>query len=210
MIENANSVNIAERPAQKRRYHHGDLRAALVEKGMELLEKGDAETLSLREVAREVGVSAPAVYRHFPQKSALLAALAAEGLERLGAAQMGAAKAAGYGAEGFNASGRAYVRFALAHPALFRLTMSYTPMVDHFVLSDDQVSSPMRLLRETVAALAPIGTDPALLRAVAIRAWSQVHGLVMLMLDGQIAPDDQVIDAVIDGTEIWTMPENQS
>jgi AcrR family transcriptional regulator len=191
----ANTVNIN---AAKRAYHHGDLRSALIETGMKLIEKGDAESLSLRAVAREVGVSAAAVYRHFPEKAALLSALAAEGLERLGAAQMKAAKAVGYGAPGFAASGRAYVRFALKHPALFRLTMSYTPMVDHFALPDDKVSSPMRLLRETIASLAPEGTHPDLLRAAAIRAWSQVHGLAMLMLDGQVPPDDTLIDAVID------------
>jgi AcrR family transcriptional regulator len=202
MAGRANSVNIAE-VSQRRSYHHGDLRSALIETGMRLIEKSDADHLSLREVAREVGVSAPAVYRHFPCKAALLTALAHEGLERLGAAQNAAAAKAGGGADGFNASGRAYVRFALKHPALFRLIMSYTPLIDHFAVPENNVSSPMRLLRETVASLAPKGTKPSVMRAVALRAWSQVHGLAMLMLDGQILPDDDLIDAVIDGTTMW-------
>jgi AcrR family transcriptional regulator len=200
MPSNANTVNIK---SNKRAYHHGDLRSALIETGMRLIENSDAEHLSLREVAREVGVSAAAVYRHFPDKAALLSALASEGLERLGDAQNVAAAKAGRGAAGFKASGRAYVRFALAHPALFRLTMTYTPFTDHFAMPEANTPSPMRLLRETVTSLAPDGTDPEILRAAAIRAWSRVHGLAMLMLDGQILPDDALIDAVVDDAQQW-------
>ena len=63
-----------------RAYHHGDLRSALVAAGLKALEQGDAADLSLRQIAREVGVSATAVYRHFPDKQALLGALAEEGI----------------------------------------------------------------------------------------------------------------------------------
>jgi AcrR family transcriptional regulator len=191
-------IDPAAPAADKHRYHHGDLRSALIETGMRLIEFSDAEQLSLREVAREVGVSAAAVYRHFPDKAAFLEALAHAGLDRLGAAQRQAAAEAGYGADGFNASGRMYVRFALKHPALFKMIMSHTPLVDHFATDSDSVSSPMRWLRTSVAALAPEGTSPEMLRSVALRAWSNVHGLAMLMLDGQIAPDDALIEAVID------------
>jgi AcrR family transcriptional regulator len=200
MLANANSVNIE---SAKRPYHHGDLRVALIETGMRLIENSNAEQLSLREVARAIGVSAAAVYRHFPDKAALLAALAHEGLDRLGTAQMAAKAAAGGGSAGFAAAGCAYVRFALAHPALFRLTMSYTPFLDHFALPHGAASKPMQVLRESVASLAPAGTDPAKLRAAAIRAWSQVHGLAMLMLDGQILSDDALIDAVVSDTQKW-------
>src|SRR6476469_1040818 len=98
---------------EEKTYHHGDLRRALIDAGLELLESRDAEALSLREVARSVGVSATAVYRHFPDKNALLDALAAEGLGRLAAAQHKAADASGGGEAGFAATGAAYVRFAL-------------------------------------------------------------------------------------------------
>ncbi len=196
-------LDVSSNKSGKRSYHHGDLRSALIETGMRLIEFSDADQLSLREVAREVGVSAAAVYRHFPDKAALLSALAHEGLDRLGAAQMQAAADAGYGAQGFNASGRTYVRFALKHPALFRMIMAHTPQVDHFAADAESVSSPMRWLRSSVAALAPEGTPPELLRSAALRAWSQVHGLAMLMLDGQIAHDDGLIDAVLEARDIW-------
>jgi AcrR family transcriptional regulator len=200
MPSNANTVNIK---SPKRAYHHGDLRSALIEAGMRLIEFSDADQLSLREVAREVGVSAAAVYRHFPDKGAFLAALAVEGLDRLGAAQRTAAAEAGYGPEGFNASGRTYVRFALKHPALFKMIMSHTPQVDHFAVDATSVSSPMRWLRSSVAALAPERATAEQHRQAALRAWSKVHGLAMLMLDGQIAAEDALIDSVIDGHDIW-------
>lgn len=73
-------------------YHHGDLRAALVAEGLLLIEEQDADDLSLRELARRVGVSATAVYRHFPDKAALMAALAGEALTRLAAAQRAASE----------------------------------------------------------------------------------------------------------------------
>ena len=76
-------------------YHHGSLRDALIAAGMTALEGSSGLDLSLRELARTVGVSPTAVYRHFPNKDALLAALAREGLEMLGAAQRKGYDAAG-------------------------------------------------------------------------------------------------------------------
>src|SRR6201999_3361048 len=69
--------------SEKRSYHHGDLRAAAIAAGLELLKSRTADDLGLREVARAVGTSATALYRHFPDKAALLRALAKEGLHRL-------------------------------------------------------------------------------------------------------------------------------
>src|SRR5215217_2092580 len=98
----------AERP-----YHHGDLRAALIAEGLRLVESAGADAISLREVARGAGVSATSVYRHFPDKRALMMALAQAGVTRLGEAQRAAAEAAGSGTAAFSATGLAYVRFAL-------------------------------------------------------------------------------------------------
>ena len=93
MTENDNSVNIA--PAHGRdAYHHGDLRSALIEAGMHALSTHSADALSLRALAREVGVSATAVYRHFPDRDALLVALALTGFDQLAAAQQAASRAA--------------------------------------------------------------------------------------------------------------------
>lgn len=184
-----NSVNMGSRP-----YHHGDLRAALIAEGLRLLAERDAESLSLREVARGVGVSATSVYRHFPDKEALLTALALEGLAELGAAQRAAAEAAGGGGAGFAATGRAYVRFALANPALFRLIFA-TPALTSAKAAGALESEAGSLLQANAAAAAAKDGGDATVHAV--QAWALVHGLAMLMLDGQIPEDEALIDRTI-------------
>jgi AcrR family transcriptional regulator len=174
------------------RYHHGDLRAALIETGLRLLAERDADAVSLREMAREVGVSATAVYRHFPDKAALMAALAREGLERLAQAQHAASRQAGGGSAGFAATGRAYVRFALANPALFRLIFSASPGTD-----TGTEPEAWRLLHGNAASALPDGADAAAVRAKALRAWALVHGVAMLMLDGQIPADERLLETLV-------------
>jgi AcrR family transcriptional regulator len=188
MNTNDNTVNM-----EKRGYHHGDLRAALLVEGLRLLAARDAEHLSLREVARGVGVSATSVYRHFPDKDALMAALAQEGLARLAAAQREASDQAGGDKAGFAATGRAYVRFALANPALFRLIFASPGRWG----DGPEEGEAMAMLRANAAA--EIGADEAdpAARINAVHAWSLVHGLAMLMLDGQIPPDEALIDKAV-------------
>jgi len=180
-----------------RGYHHGDLRAALLAEGLRLLAERNAEDLSLREVARGVGVSATSVYRHFPDKDALMAALAEEGLAQLAQAQKDASKRAGGGNAGFAATGRAYVRFALANPALFRLIFASPVRGD---LEEECEAEAMTLLRTNAAAEIGVELEDPAARINALHAWSLVHGLAMLMLDRQIPVDDALIDQVIAAT----------
>jgi AcrR family transcriptional regulator len=199
MQSNANSVNIGSATSDKKPYHHGDLRLALVENGMRLIETSDANHLSLREVARETGVSAAAVYRHFPDKAALMLALANEGMVRLGAAQRTATAGAGGGWDGFVASGVAYVRFAADNPALFRLVFSYVPPISLLDASLEQVGSAMRDLREDIQKLMPAHLTEAERKIAALHAWALVHGLAELILDGHVARDWAVIEKVVGG-----------
>jgi AcrR family transcriptional regulator len=176
-------------------YHHGDLRSALVEAGLALLATRTADDLSLREVAREVGVSATAVYRHFPDKAALMRALAMAGLDMLGKAQHAAFEAAGGGVAGFNATGAAYIRFALRHTALFRLVFANPLKGKGEVLElIDVPADAMRFLMANAAALAPAGMEP---RIFALQSWSIAHGLAMLVIDGQLHLDEATIEQVI-------------
>jgi AcrR family transcriptional regulator len=194
MTAKANTVNIR---APKGGYHHGDLRSALIETGLKLLEQGSAETLSLREIAREIGVSATAIYRHFPDKDSLLSALAAEGMSKLAREQKAAAGKAG-GKEGFTEMGRAYVRFAMKNPALFRLIYSSLPAAaDPDCVNPEE--SPGWLLRQSITELAGPNATPVQRHAAILRAWSLVHGLSMLILSGQITPKDadQLINEVV-------------
>lgn len=198
MSVNDNSVNID--PA-KRGYHHGDLRAALVKAGLALLEQRSVDALSLREVARFVGVSATAVYRHFPDKQSLLRALSLEGLKQL-AFQQGSAVASPSG-EGFAESGRAYVRFALSNPGLFRLIFTTSLFANHDVRDDPQGSAGWLLRTHVAAALGADASDEQQ-RALTYRAWALVHGLAMLILDRQIDREDglMLLDQIVSAESV--------
>ena len=187
-----NSVTTKKR---SRGYHHGDLRSALIETGLSWLATRQGEDISLREVARLVGVSSTAVYRHFPDKQALIAAICGRGEAELAAAQRVAADAAGGGVAGFGASGQAYVRFALANPGLFRLMMSTRPATGWLTDILDDKSPAMRVLRDNVASVLPDSADTHQ-RLTAIHAWSLVHGMAMLMLDGMIPADETLISSI--------------
>lgn len=136
-------------------YHHGDLRPALLAAAAQALEKDGPDGISLRELARRAGVSHTAPYRHFADRQALLAALAEEGFATLAAELDG---------KPWRDQAVAYVRFALAHPARFRL-MFARPMPD--------------ALRRLVEG-----------DAVAQATWSMVHGLTHLILAGHFAGED--------------------
>ena len=192
MTSHANSVNIKS-------YHHGDLRSAVVEEGLRLLNDREADSLSLREIARNVGVSATALYRHFPDKASLLGALATAGYALLADEQRDAALA--QGPERFAQLGRAYVRFAVAHPALFRLIFVNSPANMH-VHSIAPTGSAAALLEQGVVQMMGADASPEARFAVMLRAWSLVHGLSMLILDKQIAADDALIDHVISSTSV--------
>ena len=189
-------ITVSTSHVAEKRYHHGDLRTALLAEGLRLVESAGAEAISLREVARAAGVSATSVYRHFPDKRALMAALAQEGVRRLGAAQREAAAAAGSGAAAFTATGRAYVHFALANPGLFRLTFTY-PGID---VGDPTSDAAASLLHDHALDIA--NGDARLARIVALRAWALVHGLALLMLDGRVPPNDALIDATISASAL--------
>ena len=176
----------------ERGYHHGYLRTALVDAA--LTQVGQADDLSLRAVARHVGVSATAVYRHFPDKGALLTAVANAGLARLGEAQRAAFDTAGGGLIGFAATGLAYVRFAIDNPALFRLIFA-KPVGDAMRHATGAPDDAMTFLLANAAALAPPGVDA---QVFALQAWSVAHGLALLMLDGQVPVDWALAARVID------------
>lgn len=157
-----------------------------------------AEDISLREVARAAGVSPTALYRHFPDKTALLEALSEEGFKRLAEAQSAAMASEPDRIDGFNAMGRAYVRFALAEPGLFRLMFTHAPKYDPVTFSPDQGDASLSMLRQAAAELVADDRGPAAAQRFALRAWSLVHGLALLLLDRQVEADSATINAVLD------------
>jgi len=146
-------------------YHHGDLRAALLQAAGKVLEKEGLGELSLRELSRRAGVSHNAPYRHFPDRDSLLAALAAEGFEMLGDALEKRPR---------REMGEAYVEFALAHPQRFRLMFGGTVSGRH----------DPRAYEGLLKSFADLGDDAPYAAAA---AWGLVHGLSHLLLDGHFA-----------------------
>lgn len=172
-------------------YHHGDLKRALVEAALVLLAQEGAGALGLREVARAVGVSASAPYRHFRNREALLAAVAREGFLQFNAA-LQAAAAGVPESEHLAAMTRAYVRFALAHPALFRLMFSPDVPLDADPELRQAADAAFASLAQLAARVAP--QEP---RIMALATWSLVHGLSHLLLDDQIRRVDGQTDEVL-------------
>jgi AcrR family transcriptional regulator len=160
-------------PTSKRPYHFGDLRGALLAEGESLLtEVGPAE-ISLREIARRIGVSHNAPYRHFATKEALLAAIAAAGFDTLAARLEKPASDP-------EAFGRAYVEFALERPAVFRLMFS--GLLDRSAHPDLELAADRSLRSAQHFVRGTYGTDEGAMMA----AWAFVHGVAMLLLDGQV------------------------
>lgn len=161
-------------------YHHGNLRAALVAAALERLETEGPSALGLRELARGLGVSPSAPYRHFSDRQALLEAVATEGFRRFSAA-MSEAAAGLPETEQLEAMARAYVRFAVTSPHLFRLMFSSE--IDH--RRDPALAAAAKTAYASLAAAAA-REDGAAPAKVAITAWAFVHGLSILLIDQQI------------------------
>lgn len=171
-------------------YHHGNLREALVEAGIDLAQAGGEDAVTLRAVSREAGVSHNAAYRHFTDRDALMRALAARALTRWARlvekriAEVGKrrGKEAAWGR--LNAAGRAYVEFAVSSPGLFQLACRSTL---GSVEPDGPVAHPYAQLSERLDELVQVGAITPVRRADAeIAAWSAVHGFAMLVRDGPL------------------------
>ena len=181
-------------------YHHGNLRAVLLAQAEETLRDQGLEGLSLRELARQTGVSHGAPRRHFADRQALLDALAESGFARLGAELRGAAESAG---EGYHARLRAtattYVRFAIRDAALLELMFAGKQHEQAGALheaADRAFSVILKLIEEgqSNAALEP--GDP---EHIGLLLFATMQGLAALITAGSVAPE-QVDSLVGDAT----------
>ena len=182
----APSKRAARRP--RRSYHHGNLRRALLDEALATIRAEGVDALTLREIGARLGVSHAALYRHFADKRALLTAVATEGFRTLRQQLLTAWEEGDRGPAASQAMGVAYVRFAVANPAHYRV------MFSRFV--DPEPKEPglaaeaggaFQALVDAVAALQRNGVvrgDDTLL--VARFVWAVVHGVAMLAIDGQL------------------------
>ena len=168
-----------------RPYHHGDLRRALLDAAAAELADSGPDGLSLRACARRAGVSPSAPAHHFGDVAGLLAALAAEGFDRLRDGLAAARGREGDAAGALHACGLAYVRFALAEPALFRLMFRRVPdAARHPGLARAGEAAYAELAGALDAALLEAGRGAADADARRLLAWAGVHGLAALAMDG--------------------------
>jgi AcrR family transcriptional regulator len=182
-------------------YHHGNLRAALLQRAVETVRERGVGELSLRELARATGVSHGAPRRHFPDRQALLDALALEGWDRLGGELRAALDGAG---DGFDdrvaALARAYVRFATRDAALLELMFAGKRREGE----DGAIHARADRAFETILGLIAAGQAAGELAAddperVAIVMFATLQGLVSITNGGMLDPaelDAGVTDAV--------------
>ncbi|MBE9140188.1 TetR/AcrR family transcriptional regulator [Nodosilinea sp. LEGE 07088] len=175
--------------AKKTTYHHGDLRQALVDGAIAMIAEQDIGRLSLREVARRVGVSHAAPYRHFQDREELLAAVGEEGFIGLTQAmETGQAQAAADPLERLRATGVAYVQFAVTHPSHYRVMFGSFGAEHCPHPQRAQVGwQAFQVLLTSIEA----GQQAGVLRTgdamqLAWVAWSTVHGLAMLLIDKRL------------------------
>lgn len=177
--------------APAKRYHHGDLAAALTAAAVALIEERGVDNLSLREAARRAGVSPGAPFRHFRSKTALLTALAEEAMARLVAAAEAAQAEVGEGdpLAAFEAIGVGYLRWALANPTHFQIISSRS-LID-FEASEALRGSNAALRRrmaDLLAAAKAQGRLPPDLdeEAAILGARALVYGLARMASDGHL------------------------
>jgi AcrR family transcriptional regulator len=180
------------------RYHHGDLRTALIQAALRTIQRTGVGALTLRGVSADLGVSRTALYRHFASKTALLAAVAREGFGKLAGELRAGWDAGGGGTAGFEAMGLAYVRFALDNPSHYRVM--FGGFLDQQKCDPglaDKGANAFQVLVEAIVAQQRDGIlrrdDP---EQAALFVWALVHGVAMLAIDGQLPPDRVDVEAL--------------
>jgi AcrR family transcriptional regulator len=194
----------------KGRYHHGDLREALIAASYTLVSERGAENFLLSDACRLAGVSTAAPYKHFKDRDEILEEVAARAFDALGERSMAAVAAQGEGTlDGIIAMGEAYVQFAIDEERLFRLMFGQHPIVksaDH--VQDDGQRCFTGVIQQ-VARYCEAQKLPGDPRAIAIRLWTFVHGAASLLIDKDyavVAPDLDVMAMIRATTPLMLAP----
>ncbi len=197
---------------ERKSYHHGDLRAALLHAGTAMLESRGPEALSMRELARAVGVSNNAPRRHFANKQYLLEALAMDGFERLGDDLRGALAVEEPSFERrLIGLAHAHIRFATGHRALFRLMFAAK---QHPHVSPELLGASYRALSagpETMAYGQQIGrVTPGDPERQALIVFAAVEGLLSFSVDGSLGgvPVERLAEQAILQIIVGLQPRN--
>lgn len=190
-------------PPSNRAPYDGDLRRDLIDAAVAFVATDDPANLSLRAIARDLGVSHAAPKNHFVDKTALLTAIAIEGFDRLAHELLSALDDADSPIDALAAGGRSYVRFSIEHPGYFRV-MWRNDLLDQ---TDEQLERSGELALDGLRRLVEEAQTTGWARDrsaddLAVLAWAAVHGLAQLYLDGPLgalvdADIDQLTDVVV-------------
>ncbi len=174
----------------KRAYHHGNLRETLVEQGLQILKIEGITALSMRQIAKRIGVSQTAPLHHFGGKAGLLAAIAAEGFRRLLALRLDRLASCTDPAQRLLTAMVVYVEFAVEHVGLFHLMYGpEIPNKDQFPELEEAATRSYKLLETCVADyLKAIGQSTESRRDATLAAWTASHGLATILMDQQNSP----------------------
>lgn len=161
-------------------YHHGSLENAILNAATELLEEKGIDSLSLREVARQAKVSPAAPYHHFKNKAELLAAIALKSLNTLDELSEKATQVETHPQKKLEAMGVAYVMYAFEHPSLFKLIFSGGRPLP----ADMTSASTLPVYRILTRVIDEFDIEDSQKTIAVVSAWSLVHGLSILLIDG--------------------------
>jgi AcrR family transcriptional regulator len=215
---------MAKTRSHERPYHHGDLRRAIVKAALEILSETQSLEFSLRELARRADVSHNAPYKHFADKRELLAAVSADGFERLARRMAGEMAGRSDPREQLFAMLRAYIDHGVENPALYSL------MFGGYLGGPDRSRPAIEIAEaeKTKALLAGVIVAGGLGRTIPdvprnerkiagaiLACWSLVHGLTLLLADGLVGPKEKagalgerLVQGMLDGlaAELPSLP----
>jgi AcrR family transcriptional regulator len=173
-----------------RPYHHGNLRTVLLEQAERTVRERGVQALSLRELARDIGVSHGAPRRHFPDRQALLDALAEAGFARLGAELRSAVDAAGEDFEArLQATAAAYIRFATHDAALLELMFAGKHRQEAGTLHETAERAFAVLLELIEQGQAEGALEPGEPERVGLVLFATIQGIAALVSGGMVQPD---------------------
>lgn len=200
MRKTTNQAKLRAKP----RYHHGDLRQALIDATRQLVIERGAESFSLADACRAAGVTTAAPYKHFRDKNEILAAIVEQGFDTLSERTMTAVQAAGPGTiAGIMAMGRAYVAFAADETPVFRLMFGQNPALKKDKHVEETGRACFSKVIEQVAIYCERNGVNADARPIALELWTFVHGLSCLLVDGdyeKVAPELDVEQLISQAT----------
>lgn len=180
------SSSVLEPPKKPERYHHGDLKNALLDAARDLASEGSVDGFTLREVARRAGVSPAAPYHHFTDKNDLVRQLAIRAFDTMRQTLQTAADSTTDTSHQLEAMGAAYLHFAFTHAAEFRF------MFDRSLCAPPGQSDPLEVAGQAARAVLVSAVENAqasqTIRAgdpqsIVLTIWSAIHGLSGILLE---------------------------